>query len=131
MASYRTSLSRARGLGAAGHGVGNWISERVTSIALVPLVIWGVSAALLLAKGDYQTAVIWLGSPLNAVLLALLLAIGFWHMHAGMRVVVEDYVARTLSRSALLLLNLFVCVLGAALAIFAIAKVAITGGGVA
>ena len=128
MAGYRTSLSRARGLGAAGHGVGHWIGERITSVALVPLVIWGVSSALLIAAGDYRTAVGWLASPVNAVLLALLLAVGFWHMHAGMRVVIEDYIQRTLSRSALLLLNLFVCVLAAGLAIFAVAKVAITGG---
>ena len=128
MAGYRTSLSRARGLGAAGHGVGHWIGERVSSVALVPLVVWGVWSALSLARGDYDTAVQWLGSPVNAVLLVLLLAIGFWHMHAGMRVVIEDYLGRPLTRSAALLLNLFVCGLGAALAIFSVAKVAITGG---
>jgi succinate dehydrogenase / fumarate reductase membrane anchor subunit len=128
MAGYRTDLSRARGLGAAGHGVGTWISERVTSIALIPLVIWGVYSAVALAAGDYQTAVDWLGSPVNAVLMVLLLAVGFWHMHAGMRVVVEDYIDRAMTRSALLLLNLGVCGLGAALAIFSVAKVALTGG---
>jgi succinate dehydrogenase / fumarate reductase membrane anchor subunit len=128
MAGYRTSLGRARGLGAAGHGVGHWIGERVTSVALVPLVIWAVWSAVRLAAGDYDTAVAWLGSPVNAVLLALLLLVGFWHMHAGLRVVLEDYVERPLTRSLLLLLNLFVCVLGAALAIFCVAKVAITGG---
>ena len=128
MPSYRTALSRARGLGAAGHGVGHWISERVTSVALVPLVLWAVWSGLVLAAGHYRTAVDWVGSPVNAVLLALLLAVGFWHMHAGMRVVIEDYISRTLTRSVLLLLNLFVCVLGAGLAIFSVAKVAITGG---
>jgi succinate dehydrogenase / fumarate reductase membrane anchor subunit len=128
MPGYRTDLSRARGLGAAGHGVGHWISERVTAIALIPLVIWAVYAALALAAGDYQTAVDWLGSPVNAVLLVLLLLVGFWHMHAGLRVVVEDYIDGALTRSALLLVNLFVCVLGAAIAIFSVAKVALTGG---
>jgi succinate dehydrogenase / fumarate reductase membrane anchor subunit len=128
MASYRTSLSRARGLGAAGHGVGHWISERVTSIALVPLVIWAVWSALDLAAGDYGTAVDWLGSPVNAVLLALLLLVGFWHMHAGLRVVIEDYIERTLTRTGLLILNFLVCALFAALALFSVAKVAIIGG---
>ncbi len=130
MPSYRTPLARARGLGAAGHGVGHWLVERVTSIALVPLVVWAVYAGLTLAAGGYETAVSWLASPLNAVLLALLLVVGFWHMHVGLRVVIEDYIGRPLTRSALLILNLFVCVLGAGLAIFAVAKVAITGGAV-
>jgi succinate dehydrogenase / fumarate reductase membrane anchor subunit len=128
MAGYRTSLARARGLGAAGHGVGNWIGERVTSVALIPLVAWGVWSALGLAAGDYQTAMAWVASPVNAVLLALLLAVGFWHMHAGMRVVVEDYIERTFTRTVLLLANLFVCVLFGALAVFAVAKAALTGG---
>ena len=124
MVSYRTPLARIRGLGAAHHGAGHWLSERVTSIALVPLSLWAVCSGLTLAKIGYQGALAWLHSPLNAVLSVLLLAVGFQHMHAGLRVVVEDYVHTNLSRSALLLLNLFVCVLGAALAIFCILRVA-------
>lgn len=127
MTSYRTPLSRARGLGSAKHGVGHWISERVTSIALVPLTLWGVFAVLRLAAGDYRFAVGWIGEPVNAVLMVLLIAISLWHMHAGLRVVVEDYVETALSKTALLILNLFVCGLAGALAVFSVLKVALTG----
>ena len=129
MVSYRTPLSRARGLGAAKHGVTHWISERVGAIALVPLTLWGVFAVLRLAAGDYQFAIHWIAQPLNAVLMVLLLGISFWHMASGMRVIVEDYIHVTLNKSALLILNLFVCVLFAALALFSILKVALTAGG--
>ena len=129
MTSYRTPLGRARGLGAAKHGAGHWISERVTSIALVPLTVWVAYAVIRLAAGDYAAAVHWVVDPLNATLLTLTFAIAFWHMHAGMRVVVEDYVEKTLSKSALLILNLFVCGLAGALAIVSILKVAFTGAG--
>ena len=131
MASYRTPLSRARGLGSAKHGAGHWISERVSSIALVPLTVWAAYGVIKLAAGDYGAAVAWVSDPLNATLLALTLAISFWHMHAGLRVVVEDYIHKALSKSALLILNLFVCGLAAALAIFSILKVAFMGGGAA
>ncbi|HZZ68024.1 MAG TPA: succinate dehydrogenase, hydrophobic membrane anchor protein [Phenylobacterium sp.] len=127
MVSYRTPLGRARGLGSAKHGAGHWVSERVTAIALVPLVIWAVYAVLQLAAGDYGYAVHWIQSPLNATLTILTLAISFWHMQAGLRVVVEDYIHKTLSKSALLLLNLFVCGLAGALAILSILKVALGG----
>lgn len=127
MSGYRTPLKRARGLGAAGHGAGHWISERVTSIALVPLTLWAVFAALRLAPYDFESALAWVHRPLNAVLLVLLFAVSFLHMHAGLRVVVEDYIEKPLSKSALLVLNLFVCGLGAGLAIFAILKVALSG----
>ena len=128
MSSFRTPLSRARGLGSAKHGAGHWIGERVTSIALVPLIVWAVYSGLTLAAADYAGAVTWLQSPLNAVLTVLLIAVGFWHMHAGLRVVIEDYVPQTLARGGALIANLFVCALGAGLAIFSVLKVAILGG---
>ena len=128
MASYRTPLGRARGLGSAKHGAGHWVSERVSAIALVPLVIWMVYAVLQLAAGDYGYAVHWIQSPLNATLTALTLAVSFWHMQAGLRVVVEDYIHKAFSKSVLLLINLFVCALAGALAIFSILKVALGAG---
>jgi succinate dehydrogenase / fumarate reductase membrane anchor subunit len=127
MASYRTPLSRARGLGAAKHGVGHWISERVGAIALVPLTLWAAFGVLRLAANDYGFAVAWIGQPLNATLMVLTLAISFWHMHSGLRVVIEDYVEVTLNKSVLLILNLFVCGLAGALAVFSILKVALGG----
>jgi len=127
MPSYRTPLSRARGLGAAHHGVGHWISERVGAIALIPLTLWAVFGVLRLAAGDYDTAVVWISDPVNTTLMVLTIAISFWHMHAGLRVVVEDYIHITLNKSALLLANLFVCGLVGALAVFSILKVALGG----
>jgi succinate dehydrogenase / fumarate reductase membrane anchor subunit len=128
MSGYRTDLSRARGLGAAKHGAGHWLTERITSIALAPLCIWAVFAAFRLATLDFAGAVLWVQQPLNAVLLVLLFAVGFLHMHAGMRVIVEDYIHTTLNKSVLLLLNLAICTLFGALAVFSILKVALGGG---
>jgi succinate dehydrogenase / fumarate reductase, membrane anchor subunit len=130
MVSYRTPLGRARGLGSAKHGAGHWLSERVSAIALVPLVIWMVYGILRLSAGDYDFAVHWVQDPLNATLTVLTFAISFWHMHSGVRVVVEDYIHKTLTKSVLLLANLFICGLAGALAIFAILKVALSGGAV-
>jgi len=128
MASFRTPLGRARGLGAAKHGVGHWIAERVSAAALIPLVLWGVFAAIRLATLDYYGAIAWLNSSaLNPTLLVLLVVTSFLHMHAGMRVVIEDYVEKHLSRAGFLLLNLFACALFGALAVFSILKVALGG----
>lgn len=128
MASFKTDHNRARGLGAAHHGAGHWISERISSIALVPLSLWAVYAAIGLAHKDASGAAAWLAHPLNATLLILLIAIAFQHMHAGMRVVIEDYAHVADSKALWLLVNLFVCVLFGALGVIAVLKVALSAG---
>lgn len=125
MTSYRTDLSRARGLGSARHGAAHWLSERLTSIALIPLGLWGVYSVLNLARIGYDGAVDWLRSPVNAVLLVLTLAISFLHMHSGMRVIIEDYIEHKPSRFLWILMSATVSLLGAALSIFAVLKVAL------
>jgi succinate dehydrogenase / fumarate reductase membrane anchor subunit len=127
MSDYRTPLSRARGLGSAKHGVGHWISERVSSVALVPLIIWAAYSVIRLAQLDYYGAVAWISEPVNATLMILTLTISFWHMQSGLRVVIEDYIHKTLTKATLLVLNVFVAGLAGALAVMSILKVALGG----
>ena len=126
---YRTALSRARGLGSAKQGVNRFIAERGTAVALVPLSLWAVYAALQVAPAGYVGAVVLLHSPITAVLAILLIAVSAAHMEMGMRVIVEDYVHTPFNKIALLLLNAGVCWLGGALGAFSILKVALLGAG--
>jgi succinate dehydrogenase / fumarate reductase membrane anchor subunit len=130
MAGFRTPLGRARGLGSAKDGVGRFIGERVSSVALIFLVLWAVASAFTLAGGGYEGAIRWLASPVNAALLVLLAIAGFYHMRVGMAVIIEDYIGRPLTRAALLLANAFACWGGMALMVICVLKVALTGGGV-
>jgi succinate dehydrogenase / fumarate reductase, membrane anchor subunit len=127
MSGFRTPLSQARGLGSAKHGVSHWVAERVAAIALVPLVIWAVYSVIVLAGLDYYGAAEWIGSPVNATLVVLTIAISFMHMQWGVRVIIEDYVYSHLGKAACLLANLFISGLAGALAIFSILKVALGG----
>jgi succinate dehydrogenase / fumarate reductase membrane anchor subunit len=126
MAGYRTALGRARGLGSAKHGVGHFIAERVTSVALIPLVLW---AGIVLARGGYDGARAWLASPVNAVLVVLLVVAGFYHMRIGMRVIVEDYIHKPRSKAVLLIANAFLCWAATALTVICLLKVALSGAG--
>jgi succinate dehydrogenase / fumarate reductase membrane anchor subunit len=126
MALIRTPLGRARGRGSSKHGVGHFIVQRVTAIALVLLVVWALAASLQMAHGDYDSAAKWLSSPVNAGLASLLAIAAFWHMQLGMRTIIEDYLARISTKTVLLVLNVFICWLGGALTILAILKVALT-----
>ena len=128
MAVIRTPLGRVLGLGSAKHGVGHFIVQRVTAIALIVLVLWGVAAVLTIARSDYDGAVAWLHSPINAALASLLAITAFWHMSLGARVVIEDYFARPATKASLLVANIFVCWLAGALTVLSILKVAFASG---
>jgi succinate dehydrogenase / fumarate reductase membrane anchor subunit len=129
MTGYRTPLGRARGLGSAKTGVGHFIGQRVSAVALVFLVLWGVWSAFFLARGgDYESARQWLASPVNAALLVLTAAAAFYHMQLGMAVIVEDYIHKPATKALLLIANVFVCFAGAALTIVCLLKVALGGG---
>jgi succinate dehydrogenase / fumarate reductase, membrane anchor subunit len=128
VSNFRTPLRRARGLGSAHHGVAHFIGQRVSAAALILLVLWGVFSALTLARGDYAAATIWLRSPVNATLAAVLVGTGFFHMQIGMREIIEDYIAVPGTKAVLMILNVFTCWLIGALAIVCLLKVALGGG---
>ncbi|HEY5072740.1 MAG TPA: succinate dehydrogenase, hydrophobic membrane anchor protein [Caulobacteraceae bacterium] len=129
MASYRTPLGRARGLGSAGSGVGHFIGQRLSAAALIFLGAWALWSAIVVARGDYAAAVAWLRSPIDLGLATLFTVAAFYHMQVGMRVIVEDYFPQQGRRTLLLIASLFVCWGGAALSILCLMKVAFGGGG--
>lgn len=125
--SYRSPLGRARGLGSAKEGTAHWWAQRVTAIALVPLSLWFVAGVLGLIGAEHGQVLTWIGYPLNAVLLVVLIAVTFHHAQLGLQVVIEDYVHTEWLKIAMILAVKFAAVL---LALFGIVAVlAITFGG--
>ena len=105
MTDFRTPLSKARGLGSAKSGVGHFIGQRVSAIALIVLIptfIWSVAA---LPSGGYEAAAAWLGSPWGAIVTLLTLTAAFYHMRLGLQTVVEDYIHKPATKSVLLIAN--------------------------
>jgi succinate dehydrogenase / fumarate reductase membrane anchor subunit len=122
-----TPLGKVRGLGSAREGGEHWLTERVTSIALLLLGTWLAASLLLLPRLDQHTLAEWLRAPSGAVPMALLILIGFRHALDGMKVIVDDYAHEEGNRFALNTLLLFLAVGGAALALFALATIAFGG----
>lgn len=122
--SLRTPLARARGTGSAKEGVHHWWTQRVTALALLPLVLWFVVSLVSVAGAGHAEFVAWAGSPLNTALLILLLISVFYHAMLGLQVVIEDYVhAEGLKHAALLTVN-FGLILLAAIAILSVLRLA-------
>jgi succinate dehydrogenase / fumarate reductase membrane anchor subunit len=125
--SLRTPLGRVRGLGSAKEGVSHWWVQRVTAVALVPLVLWFTVSMLSIVRADYDSAVHWVGQPFNTVLLVALLVGAFYHALLGLQVVIEDYVHAEGTKVMALLIMKFIMVLLGASAILAVLRIAFGG----
>jgi succinate dehydrogenase / fumarate reductase membrane anchor subunit len=74
---------------------------------------------------SYGAVTAWISSPLNAVLLALLIGTMVYHSMLGVQVVVEDYVSHHGTKIVTLLLLNFLHYVLAALGIFAVLRIAL------
>jgi succinate dehydrogenase / fumarate reductase membrane anchor subunit len=119
-----TPLAKVAGLGSAREGGEHWLTERVTSIALLLLGVWLLASLLLLPGLDQKTLAEWLRGTSGAVPMALLIVVGFVHGVQGLKVVVDDYVHEPGNNFALNTLILFLAVGGASLALFALGRIA-------
>ena len=122
--SLRTPLSAAKGLGSAKEGAHHWWVQRLTSIALVPLMLWLIISLALLGNLSYESAVAWVQSPFVAVGLSLLVVVMFYHVQLGVQVIIEDYVHGWLKITSIILLN-FACIALVFIGLFSIIKVAL------
>ena len=122
--SLRSPLGRVLGTGSAKEGTGHWWSQRVTSVALVPLTIWFVYSVLALPTLDYETVRGWLAAPVSALLAALMVAVSTYHSYLGTAVIVEDYVHGPAWKVSTLLMLRFAYVLCGGAGLFAILRVA-------
>ena len=119
-----TPLGKVRGLGSAQHGGHHWVEERVLSVALIPLSLWLIFSLVLLPAYDRETLVEWLRSPWGAVPMALFVITAFKHGLDGLKVVVDDYVHQEGNRLAVHIFLKMAAVVGAAIALFALARIA-------
>ena len=126
-----TAIGRVRGLGSARSGAGHWWHERLTSVSTLILFVWLLVSLLRLPSLDHGIVTEWLGSPIAAVPMLLLIVSTFWHLKLGMQVVIEDYVHEEGWKFfSIALLNFFTIGAGA-LAFFSVLKIAFSGGAAA
>ena len=95
------------------HGVVNWKLQRISAIAMIPLIIWFVSSLVFSLINGYDQSINWLQSPLNATGMVLLFGTLYFHAASGLQVVVEDYVHNEgLKIMSLILIKLLSVLLG-------------------
>ena len=83
--SILTPYKRAAGLGSAKEGTGHWWAQRLTAIALVPLILWFVISILSMVGADHAAVKAWMGQPIPAVLTILMVVATFHHAQLGLQ----------------------------------------------
>ena len=95
------------------HGVSHWKLQRISAIAMIPLVIWFTSSLMLVLMEGYEQSIEWLQSHINATGLILLFGTLYFHAASGLQVVIEDYVHHEgLKTLSLILIKLLSVLLG-------------------
>jgi succinate dehydrogenase / fumarate reductase, membrane anchor subunit len=121
----RSPLGRAIGLGSAKEGVEHWWLQRITAVALVPLSLWFVIAIIRLVGADSDGVRDWVGNPLPAIMLVLLLIATFYHAALGLQVVIEDYIHAELTKLGLVVIVRLGCFALAVAGMFAVLTMAV------
>lgn len=128
MTNKSTPMGSVRGLGSAKSGTEHFIHQRVSAIALVFLVPWFIFSIMHATKAGYAGAEAWVAKPWNAILLILLFGAALYHMRLGLQTVIEDYIGKSGTRQALLILNTFAVFALMAAAILSVLKIWISAG---
>lgn len=123
----RSPLGRVLGLGSAKEGVQHWWMQRLTAIALVPLVIWFVIAALGMIGADRAAMVAWMHSPMSPVFAILLIVAAVYHLALGLQVVIEDYVHGEGWKLGLIIVMRLWCIVLVARGVLAVLTLAFAG----
>lgn len=120
--SLRTPLGRVRNLGSAKAGTSDFWRQRVTAVATALLTIPVIIIVLSLIGRNHAATAQILGSPLVAIIFALFIVAGAWHMKIGMQVVIEDYVHDEKLKLAAIIGNIFFSMTVALASLYAILK---------
>ena len=123
----RSSVARVHSLGSARAGTEVFVAQRLSALALIPLLIWFVTSILSLIGADYASVVAWIRSPWVTVFLILLMLILLYHALIGLREVIQDYVHHEVLKAITLVCMQFFVVTIALASVLAVLRVALGG----
>ena len=123
MKRYQSPLGRVKGLGSTHSGSRSWLAQKVSAVVLAVLFLWFAFSFASLYGKSFEEVLFWVGTPMNTVLLVVLVVAGIYHAILGLQVLIEDYVSKTCQRIVILsAMRVILSVIGVAI-VWAIIRV--------
>ena len=108
-------------------GAHHWLMQRVTAVAMIPLIIWFVLSFIQIVEDPQGYLPVFFAYPLNAVLGILLVSTSLYHGALGMRVVIEDYISNRTKMYFYIMLVNFISIVTAVAAVVSIIRLHLIG----
>lgn len=108
-------------------GSHSWLMQRISAVALIPLVIWLVLSVFEVAQDPITYMPIFFAYPLNAFMGILFVVFSLYHGSLGMKEVIEDYVSNKTKKHFYIMLINFLSIVTGTASIVAILKLHLVG----
>ena len=97
--------------------------QRSTALALIPLAFVLIAMVIALAGSDYETAHAYLGNPILALLVLVIIVVAAAHMRIGMGEIIADYVHNGFLKALSVFGNFLFCAAVVLGSVYAAAKI--------
>ncbi len=108
-------------------GAHHWLTQRITALALIPLIVWLVVSFVQIAQDPQGYMPVFFAYPFNAVMGILLITTALYHGSLGMRVVIEDYVTNKFKMHFCIIIIHFISFATATAAVVSIVRLHLIG----
>ncbi len=108
-------------------GAHHWLMQRVTALALIPLIIWLAVSFVQIAQDPQGYMPVFFAYPFNAVMGILLISTALYHGSLGMRVIIEDYVSCKFKMHLFIIIVHFISFATAVAAVISILRLHLVG----
>ena len=96
----------------------HWISQRISSVLLLPLSVFFVINFIKVMDKPFNEVLIKFQDPINNLLTISFILVSLWHYQQGMQIVLEDYIHNSKNRKLTLGINRVLCWILAIVAMF-------------
>jgi len=108
-------------------GSHHWLMQRISAIALIPLVIWLCCSLVQISQDPQEYLPVFFAYPFNAIAGILFITTSLYHGSLGMRVIIEDYIPNKTKMHFWIMLIHFISIATAVAGVVAILRLHLIG----